>query len=551
MANQDKAAKLAKPIMRLLPIIVATLVLLLPQYATCATKEQLPNTDLALTILHTNDLHAHDESFSEAGKTIGGLPRIGALIKQQKATNPNCLVIDAGDIFQGTPFYEFYNGAVEIHMLVMADYDIYTIGNHEFDNGPWNLAKQLARARFDVISANLDADAVPDLKSKFKPSTVKTIDGKKIGFVGGITPDLEQTELTLGGVKIKKGGPDHKDWIQPIKEEVERLANDGITRIILVTHIGVEGDKKLAEHIPQVDAIIGGHSHTRLAEPVIVTRPDGTTCTIVQTGCYGRNLGKLQLAFDEHGNVISPKTNYQLIPVTDKVKEEPEMKAYLQKQGGPVRELQQKVVGYAEGNFPHTWSRYLGDSPLGDLICDAIYEEGTKFGATISMHNRGGIRTGIEKGPITRAKVSEVLPFENHLVVATISGETLLNALEHSFSGHLGDRFLDVHGLKITYDPSKPAGSKVVSVEAQDDKGVYQKLDPNGKYRIAINDYSFGGGEGFDFSKAEDVHKSKDKQAIVFAAYLEKFKKVTPQAGGRITAITTPALSNSIDHLSD
>lgn len=521
-------------------VTLIALSLLIVRQDSQAQPEAAGKPDLVVTILHTNDLHAHDEPFTERGRAVGGMARIGHLIRNIRKSGTNVLTIDAGDIFQGTPFFKFYHGEAEVALLNMAGYDIYTIGNHEFDEGPENLTKQLSKAKFEVISSNIDASAVPELDRLFKPSVVKTIDGRKVGFVGAITPDLEQSSLRTGAVHVKDKGA---NWINPIKTAVAKLKAEGIERIILVTHVGVEKDRQLAESIPEVDAIIGGHSHTRLDKPVTVKHEDGSATVIVQAGCYGRVLGKLRLAFDKEGRVILPAVDYHLINISDRIYEEADIKAYLLERSGPIQAMRQNVLGVALAEFDKSFARYPWDSPIGDLICDALAEEGTAYGASISFQNRGGIRAGMDKGPITMEKVEEVLPFENKLIFATVSGALLRKALEHGVAGHLGEKFLDVHGLKIAYDAGKPPGSRLEFVLVENGQGKWKELDDRDQYRIATNDYTFHGGEGFDFAAATNIQATSDRLAVVLSRYLQRHKQVTSAQPSRIARIQEGMLS--------
>ena len=512
--------------------------------AAANSQLRVGQPSLVLTILHTNDLHAHDEPFDERGHNVGGVARIAHLIRAIRTSTPNVLVIDGGDIFQGTSFFKYYHGETEVALLNQAGYDIYTIGNHEFDEGADNLARQLKNAKFAIISANLDAAAVPELNALVKPSVIKVIGGQKVGFVGGVTPDLVAMSLKARGLRIKGVEPGNDtEWMTPIKAEVERLDSQGIDKIILVTHIGVERDRQLAEEIPQVDAIVGGHSHTRLGKPIIVTRADGSQAIIVQAGCYGRALGKLRLEFDNKGRLIFPGTRSYLISIDSRTPEAPEIKAYLAEKGKPIASLRNQVAGVALADFDNRFASYPWDSPIGDLICDALAEAGTTYGATISFHNRGGVRARIDKGLITMEKVEEVLPFENHLIFATVKGATILKALEYSLSGMLGARFLDVHGLKVAYDHSRPRGSRLVFVLTNDGKGSFAPINPNADYKIALNDFTFNGGEGYDFSGATNVKATTDRLSKVLAAYLIKHKKVGPSPPSRIVPVAGGLLS--------
>lgn len=483
------------------------------------------------------------------------MARIAHLIRSIRRTTPNVLVVDAGDIFQGTPLFTLYKGAVEVELLNRINYDIFTIGNHEFDMGAQNLAAQLKKARFSIISSNLDASALPELAALFKPSVVKTVDGQKVGFVGAITPDISSLTTHPDGIKVIKSGPgaadirwrevsgqNHGDqkndrkWIAPIRKEVKDLCQKGINKVILVTHCGLELDRQLAEQIPDVDAIIGGHSHTRLSKPVVIERPGGQPCLIVQAGSYGRDLGKLVLCFDPEGRIKDSK--YGLIRIKPAIPEEEDIKAYLSEQVKPLAPLRNKVAGIAEGDFEKRFWRYPWDSPLGDLICDALADAGTDYGVTIAFHNRGGVRSRIDRGMITLEKIQEVLPFDNFLVFASVKGSAIKKALEHSVSGHLGARFVDVHGLKFAYDRTKPAGRKITFVLARNPKGDWEELSPEKTYKIAINNFNFNGGEGYDFSGATDIKSTDERLSEVLADYLYKMKRVSPNKPNRIVPVS-------------
>ncbi|CAN5436265.1 bifunctional metallophosphatase/5'-nucleotidase [soil metagenome] len=468
------------------------------------------------------------------------MARLGHLIRQLRQENKNVIVADAGDIFQGTPYFTYYKGEIEVAMLNMIGYDFYTVGNHEFDLGAINLAKQLEKAKFDVLNCNLNAEALPQLKSLLKPSVVKTISGQKIGFIGAITPDIETLSLSRDGVVLQRDNSDtnkNLSWLTPIKVEVEKVASQGVDKIILVTHCGVEVDKILANEIPQIDAIIGGHSHTRLDAPVIVEHPDGSQTMIVQTGSYGRNLGKLDLAFDKQGRVSSKDTHYKLIHIDDEISEDKDIKDFLTLKGLPLQNLKDTILTYASHDFDNNFRAMKTDSALGDLICDSFYEAGLPENAEITFENRGGIRSRIEKGAVNLEKVEELLPFENHLVFADVNGERLKKTLEHSVAGATGGKFLDVHGLKFAYDQERKIGDRIVFILTEKNK-TWQEFDPQATYRIGMTDYSFKGGEGFQFPDAKNVKFTELKLNEYLKNYLLKHPKIKPQYGDRIAFLS-------------
>lgn len=492
------------------------------------------STDLSLTILHTNDIHAHLEPFIEHGKTVGGIARIAHLIRGFRQKEPDALVVDGGDIFQGTPLYTKYKGEPEVHSLNMIGYDIYTIGNHEFDDGPENLAKQLAKAKFSIICCNMDASAVPELAALIKPYVIKKVKGQSIGFIGVMSPQFETLALNRSGVVLKAKDA---DWMKPIEEQIAVLKEKGINKIVLVSHCGLDNEKEMAKHLKDVDIIIGGHSHTRLDKPVIVDHDDSTSTVVVQAWSYGRVLGNLKVVFSPSGVVRTDKVRYSLIPVRDRIPEDNAIKAYVDEKVKPLLPLRTDIAGYADGPFDNRFATMPFDSPIGNMICDALAYSGKEYGATISFQNRGGIRARIEAGPISVEKIEEMLPFDNRLVFATISGATVMGILERSFSGPLGGSFLDMHGLKVAFDPTRPKGQRLVYALAEDEGGSFKPLDKDKKYKIVINDYSFKGGEGYDFSGHEKPVFKTEKISDSLKAYLKHKGHIAPQSPKRIVSV--------------
>jgi len=525
-------------------VLIALVILVLVAFGSNA---QGNNDSFTLTILHTNDLHSHDESFKEKGRIKGGLARIGQEIRQlrDKDKSESTVVIDSGDIFQGTPLFTKYLGQVEIDLLNKIGYDFYTIGNHEFDEGADNLARQLQNAHFKILCCNLDAGDHP-LSKLMVPYSIKTIKGHKVGFVGAITPDIEGLAPRRGTIALKqdKDLPYPESYIAPIKAQIDDLKRQGVDKIILVTHCGVDVDKTLAAHLPEIDAIIGGHSHTPLHAPVVVPHQGGQGSTyIVQTGCYGRNLGYLQLTFDDKGRVDPERSRYRLIQITDKMPEAADLKDYIAQKQAPLNCLRETICAQATDDFDNNWRNLTHDSALGNLISDAFADIGKSQGVTIAFENRGGIRSRIDKGPISQEKIEELLPFDNHLAYATVSGAMLKRALEHSVAGSTGGRYLEMSGIKMAYDLDAEPGKRVLFVYARhrdkSGKETYKKLDEQDQYRIAMTDYSFKGGEGYDFKQASDVVFYKERLNEPFKDFLQKSKVVRPRSGERFVGVSS------------
>lgn len=494
---------------------------------------------LRLTIFHTNDMHSHVEPVRTRGRELGGFARISTLLKSMRVGEGHQITLDAGDIFQGSAFYELYKGEVEVELLNKLGYDIATIGNHEFDDGPVNLARQLKRARYQVISCNLNTSSFPELSACYTASAVREFGGQKVGFVGAITPDLEEICNRLDGVTVKR---ENGDWVPPVRAEVERLQAQGIDKIVLLTHCGVNFDRELAAGVPAIDVIIGGHSHTRLDKPITVSHPDGQHTLIVQADCYSRCVGRFEVEFDSQGRVDIPKSHYQLLDVTDQLALDPEVVAYLEEMAKPLAASRAPLGCEAVGHFEDDFSDLFWDSKLGNVITDAFVEGAREHGASIALHNRGGIRSRIEEGPLNRGQLEAVLPFDNKLVITEVSGTQLKKVLEHSLASAPRRRFFDVHGLQIGYKPSAPEGQKLTFVRVQSPQGQWQPLEEQQKYRVALNDYSFGGGEGYDFGQSPVVKATGRRLSEFFIDYARAHKQLQAQAGARIAPLQPSAL---------
>jgi len=261
-----------------------------------------------ITILHTNDVHSHIDPFGpDDGRNAnkGGVARRATLVESIRKENPNTLLLDAGDIFQGTPYFNYYGGELEFKLMSMLKYDLATIGNHDFDNGIDGLYAQLPHANFEFVSANYDfSNTVMD--SHVKPYKIFIKDGIKIGVFGlGI-----QLEGLVGKKMYKEtvyNDPIEtaQDMSRILKEEQE------CDLVICLSHIGYFykknpdriSDLNLAKATKDIDLIIGGHTHTFLPKPTIEKNSAGKNVLINQVGCYGLYIGKVDFYF-ESGKAI-------------------------------------------------------------------------------------------------------------------------------------------------------------------------------------------------------------------------------------------------------
>jgi len=260
-----------------------------------------------ITILHTNDVHSHIDPFPATdakNPNMGGVSRRASLIESIRKENPNVLLLDAGDIFQGTPYFNYYGGELEFKLMSMLKYDLATMGNHDFDNGIDGFYSQLHNAKFDFVSANYDFKNTV-LDGIVKPYKIFVKDGIKIGVFG--------LGVELDGLVDKKNYKEtvYNDPIS-VSQEMTRILKmqEKCDLIICLSHIGYAykndpnkvSDLKLAAATRDIDLIIGGHTHTFLDKPTIVKNLDGIDTLVNQVGCYGINLGRIDFYFDTDKN---------------------------------------------------------------------------------------------------------------------------------------------------------------------------------------------------------------------------------------------------------
>jgi 5'-nucleotidase len=254
--------------------------------------------DTVITILHTNDTHSQIDPLpaNDANAGKGGIARRATLVKRVRKENPNTLLVDAGDVLQGTPYFNFYKGEVEYKAMSAVGYDVGTLGNHEFDNGVEALAAALKFANFDIVSANYDVIGTA-LEPLVKRYVVKTVCGIRIGLFGlGVSPVALITPDNFKGVTYIDPVIAARDVVKKLRED-ERCA-----LVVCVSHLGYNddtqrGDRLVSSQVDGIDFIASGHTHTFMKEPVTQTQPCGAKTTIFQVGKSGIYVGRVDFTF--------------------------------------------------------------------------------------------------------------------------------------------------------------------------------------------------------------------------------------------------------------
>ncbi|SDO57184.1 5'-nucleotidase C-terminal domain-containing protein [Halobacillus aidingensis] len=513
-----------------------------------------------LSLMHTNDTHAHLDDVAK---------RVTA-VNEVRAENPDALLLDAGDVFSGTLYFNEFKGQADLEFMNMMGYDLMTLGNHEFDlgssaEGHKALADFVEGADFPFVSSNVNFSQDENMKGLYnsyiskKPadgeiynSVIKEVGGEEVGFFGLTT---EETADISSPEAIT-----FDNYIDTAEERVKALEALGVDKIVALTHIGYDdnpnydNDQLLAE-VDGIDVIVGGHSHSKLSEPVEVTTDENgdpkDPTVIVQAGQYGDYLGTLDVEFDDEGVVVGYAGD--LIDVSEK-EANAEAAAALEKYTSKIEDIRDEESGaVATEAFPNPRledgdeiSVRNSETALGNLITDGMLDKAKEYNpdTVAAFQNSGGIREAIDKGPITIGEILTVMPFGNTLATMELSGAEIMEALEHSVSNAPKESggFLQVSGLNYTYDSSLAVGERVQSVELNVD-GEWVALDESATYTVATNAFTAKGGDGYDvFANAYEEGRVTDLGSSDwenFRDYVAELGEVTPVIEDRIVDVAS------------
>ena len=547
-------------------------------------------TVFKVRILHTNDHHARIEPVLDSATPPqplhGGVARRHTLIESQRQSagaDLDVLLLDAGDVFQGTLYFNQYNGLADLEFYKAMQYQAIAIGNHEFDKGPQALADFMDKAAdpafvppvnpagsvaaavaIPVISANINTTAASPLNGKIVKNTIITLSkgtaaGKKIGIFGLTPPDTAILSNVGEGVTFV-GDPDpesaNPELVTLINNQVAELKTQGANAVIALTHIGYALDKALAAKSTGVGLFLGGHSHTPLGPqpnkqgeyPTPVTNSAGDNVPVLTDWEWGRWLGVFDVGFDDQGRVSElTGTPIELIANSTKT-------GYIEPNAAietrintdykpPLDVLRQQKVGETQVQLDGVRNNVrTRETNLGSLIADILLQKTRTDGAQVAITNGGGIRTSINTGNVTVGNVLEVLPFGNTIALVTLTGAQLLAALENGVSQVelVAGRFPQVAGLRFTYTTGYPANRRVLKAEIQQNDGSFVALNPAANYRVATNNFMLTGGDGYaSFTQGTDKVDTGFIMADVLADYITANSPITADKIklGRITAI--------------
>ena len=516
-----------------------------------------PAGAFTLDILHINDFHSRIESINKfdstcssgdeaEGACFGGAARLATEIKARRAAaearGEPVLLLSAGDNFQGSLFFTTYSGKAELAFLNEMGFDAMTVGNHEFDLGPAPLVAFIEGANFPVLLGNTDASKDPKLGPLDKDPLILDVAGEKVAILGVITP--ETAEISTPGPTVSFSDP-----IEYLKGAVAAVEAEGIDHIIVLSHVGAPEDIRIAQQVPGIDAIIGGHTHTLFSNtvegapepyPLLVEGPGGAMVPIVSAGAYSKYLGDLTLTFDDDGVVTEATGDTILLDAS--VTPDPKVLEEIKTYSGPIDELKAKKVAVIDANIDGSReSCRTGECEMGDLVADAMLDRVKGQGVTIALQNGGGLRASIESGEVSKGDVLAVLPFQNTLSTFNITGAGIVAALENGVSQveEGGGRFPQVAGLKVTWDASVAPNAGRIKEVLVSEGGAWVPIDPAKIYSVATNNFMRAGGDGYSALRDQgtEAYDYGPNLEDVLGDYLADHPDYVPGTDGRITRL--------------
>jgi 5'-nucleotidase len=505
-----------------------------------------------LTILHVNDTHSNlaptGPRSSDLQGTRGGIARAASLIGSLRMSNPKTLLLHAGDAFVGDLFFNRYFGVAELQLMQQLGFDAMAVGNHEFDLTPQVLNSALdnafANGSFPLLSANLSLDApdVQGLKQYISPFVVKQFGALKVGIFGMTTPEtniLSQPSPAWVDTNI----------VEIAAAMVDSLKARGCSVVICLSHLGVALDQLVASYVPGIHVIVGGHDHYLFEKPLAITNPVGATTWIVQANAFYQNLGKLMLTV-EHGTVNL--LSYEMLSIDNTIPEEPTVKAVVSTLIEGIEQQYGKVyteqIGTVQSHCEEVAADLLStgdkDTPIGNLVTDAFR---AATGTDIAIEVGGSTAQPLCQGPIVAADVFRVVGYgfntDNglgyRLATFKISGEALLAGLEFGLSSieQNDEFFVQVSGMRYTYNPKTPAYARLVSAQV----GT-TVLDPQKVYTVTSNEFVpvFLDYLSIPYSNLHVWSDTTEFQVVT--GYIAAQGTIVPTVAGRIRA-TSPAVT--------
>ncbi len=502
-----------------------------PTPTTAPTIVATPTTagQTTVTIFHTNDIHGYlDGEILEGGDGTkfefgGAINAFGNIARMKKEAGKNTITLDAGDAWQGTYASNRDSGKAFIYAMSAVGYDASTLGNHDFDHGLDAVKARASEAKFPFLAANITEEATGKMPTWVKPYLIKEMDGLRFGIIGlanSSVPVISKASNSKG-LKFER----EIDALQKILPQVQAQSDF----IIVIAHQGTDNDQRMAEQVPGIDVIVGGHTHVELNRPRVV----GTTL-IVHSGYKARHVGRLQLTIDRATKkIVNYTRNNEPVPAVSnrstppRDAEEKFLQLIAEAADAISRPIGSTLTELNRSFLPD--GRTSGEYPLGNLVVDAMLwanQAGDKA-ADIAIHNNAGIRSDIPAGPIAYGQLYNVLPFDNQLTAMDLTGAQIKAIMEIAASCPRVNTL--VAGMSFEYNCNKDRGSRISNMKIQG-----KPMELNKVYRVETIDYLATGGDGqTPFIEGKNLVYG-DLTIDVVVAYVTKNSPLNIKVEGRI-----------------
>lgn len=507
----------------------------------------------SLRILHTNDMHTRLLPFATSrGDTVGGMARLATLVARERAGRPATLLLNAGDFFQGTPFYNFFKGEAEFRVASAIGFNAMTMGNHELDDGPKNLLTQHRRyATFPLVCANVEMGA-PAGNPGSQPAGPGSTGRAPAGAAAGRAParpdstwrtiGLPWVVLSAGNLRVGIIGVTTETLptavsrqsfeglrVRPVIETVRRLLPEVRARadmVVVLSHCGLSADSVLARAVPGIDVIVAGHDHQALPAPGRISNPASTNglggALLVEAGQWGENLGELDLDI-QNGRIAS--YSGRLIPVTPDLPQAPHVAGLIEGYQARLKPLIEEIVAQSAVPLPADSLRDA-ETALGNLVADIMRQA---VGADIAVENGGGIRGALPLGAIRIGDVYTILPFSNTIITVGLTGKQVEDLCREMAGKRGSGGFGQVSGIAFDVERGVPARIRVGN----------RPLEPSRVYKVATNSFTATGGDGYvGFRRGMDY---TDTGIVLRDAVIDALRRagtVSPRVEGRVRIIS-------------
>lgn len=445
----------------------------------------LPVFATDITILHTSDIHGRLEPIDyHQFKNVGGAARQSYFYKKTRKEHKNTLILDSGDIFQGSIYYQIFKGKLSANILRVLKYDAIALGNHEFDRGTKELKTLIKKSKTQFLSANIEFSD-KELQRLIKPYIIKEIEGRKVLIIGVTTPSLKNLSNS-DGVTIYEP-------ISIVRNIISE--NNTADTIIVLSHCGYEIDKQIAIANPKIDIILGGHNHLLFGKPIPTNGVE-----IITSGEFGVYISDIEYNLNTRFGEKSEITKFSNILMDKNIQSDKAVERRLKNADKIVDNLKQTILSktnltlIGEQKQIEKKQTNLGKLVLKSMVYETTYD--------VVMVNSGSIRINRNlTGNITLVDAMEVLPFDNKIITGKIQGKYLKEILK---LGELhGRRYLQVY-------------SKI------------KNIDDEKYYNIVTNDYIAQGKDGFEpFKHIKDVNQLYSSQKETFIEFLKKNHEIT------------------------